>query len=373
MPVQDGVLWPTAEAAREAPLGEIDLVFCRDCGYIRNRAYDASLVRFEQGYDISLHYSETYREFIDDLANGLAERSGLRRKRVLEIACGQGDFLKALCSVGPNDGIGIDPALLSEQKLTVGKGHVHLVPERFASSRGTGSADFVCCRHLLQSIPDPLEWVRELRRAIPPDRQPLVYLEVPNASYTFHDRLVWNIGCENCSFYSDSSLARLLVEGGFDVVSTESCFDGQYLGAKGLPAAAGATTGSAPAMTERLDALGRDVDSFAAAYEGARQHWQHEIDRIRSSGKRVAAWGAGTRAITFLNAFDIRDEIPVVVDINPRRQNLYLPRTAQLVTAPESLTEYRPDILLITNAGFQGEIRRQAGELGLRCEFLVLE
>lgn len=373
MPVQDGLLWPTAEAAREAPLGEVDLVFCRGCGYIRNRAYDASLVKFEGGYDISLHYSETYRAFIDDLALGLVEGAGLRRKRVLEIACGQGDFLKTLCSAGPNEGTGIDPALLSEQTLQVGEGHVHLIPARFPTAGGTGDADFVCCRHLLQSIPDPLAWIRDLRRAISPGRRPLVYLEVPNAAYTFHDRLVWNIGCENCSFYGNSSLLRLLALGGFDVLSTESCFDGQYLGARALPGAAGATTGTVPDVSERLDALGCDVDSFSAAYQATRLRWQQEIDRIRASGRRVAAWGAGTRAITFLNAFDIREEIPLVVDINPRRQNLFLPRTAQRVVAPEALTAYQPDIVLITNAAFEAEIRRQVRELGISCEFLVLE
>ena len=41
------------------------------------------------------------------------------------------------------------------------------------------------------------------------------------------------------------------------------------------------------------------------------------------------------------------------------------------VVAPESLVQYRPDVIILTNATYENEIKQQANRLGLDCEFLL--
>ncbi len=83
------------------------------------------------------------------------------------------------------------------------------------------------------------------------------------------------------------------------------------------------------------------------------------------------AWGAAGRGITFLNLIDPDGEIRHIVEINPARQGKYIPGTGALVVAPESLVEYRPDVIILTNATYANEIRQQVNGLELDCEFLL--
>lgn len=93
---------------------------------------------------------------------------------------------------------------------------------------------------------------------------------------------------------------------------------------------------------------------------------------LGKSKQRAVAWGAGARAISFLNIYKIKEQIQYVVDINPKKQGKYLPGTGQQVIPPSYLQEYRPDVVIVTNPTFEIEIRKQVEDLGLTCNFLVL-
>jgi hypothetical protein len=100
--------------------------------------------------------------------------------------------------------------------------------------------------------------------------------------------------------------------------------------------------------------------------------WKRRIEEIMQSGRKVVAWGAGARAVSFLNALKIREEVPLVADINPKRQGKYMPGTGQRVVSPEFLVGYQPEVIIVTNPTFEVEIKLQAKDLGLSCDFLTL-
>ncbi|HKD17805.1 MAG TPA: methyltransferase domain-containing protein, partial [Thermoanaerobaculia bacterium] len=150
VPVQDGLLWPTRAAALDAPSGDIELVFCSGCGYIGNRAFDPSRLRYDPTYDISLHYSPVYREFIDGLVDRLAREYRLAGKAVLEIGSGKGDFLQALCARAGARGVGFDPTSTAEDTDP----SVRIVKEFYSERWAAEPADLLCCRHVLNSIED---------------------------------------------------------------------------------------------------------------------------------------------------------------------------------------------------------------------------
>lgn len=82
-----------------------------------NAAFSSEKTEYCLDYENSLFFSETYRTYATSLATELIERFDLHGRRIVEIGCGSGDFLKLLCEKGENDGIGFDPSALAGRSI----------------------------------------------------------------------------------------------------------------------------------------------------------------------------------------------------------------------------------------------------------------
>ncbi len=175
---------------------------------------------------------------------------------------------------------------------------------------------------------------------------------------------------EHVSYFSPQSLAHLFTSCGFTVLSSAPCFANQYVAIEAVPRADGQPPRDEPFGT--ADDVADAVVSFGRRYEARIADWRTRLEAFARDGRRLIAWGAGGRAITFLNLLNVREQIPYVIDINPNRQGHYLPGTTQRVVSPDFAVEYRPDAVIVTNPAFEEEIRGQIAEMGLTCELIVI-
>jgi SAM-dependent methyltransferase len=367
VPTEEGALWPTAEQARAATVGDIELCLCAECGYIGNVRYDPSRVRFV-GHRISLDHSPSFQRFLDRLCERLVETYSVRGRTVIDIGCGTGRFLRTLCRLGDNRGIGFDPSWSGEAHEAVGRGIdfiADIYSERYVHLKG----DLISFRHVLDLLDRPDLLLGLVRRLIGADRDSVVYCEVPNALRTFDDVIVWNVIYEHRSWFTAASLANLFERSGYEIIAVAPCWQDEYLG---IEVRAGAPRPRTLHETE-LERIAASAARFGSAYASVVDRWRTRLDEVERSGRHVAVWGAGARAIAFFALCpDAARLVPTVVDINPGRQSLYLPRTAHRVEAPERLVELDPDIVLITNPAYEREIVEQARALDLHCEFWTL-
>ena len=82
-------------------------------------------------------------------------------------------------------------------------------------------------------------------------------------------------------------------------------------------------------------------------------------------------WGAGAKGVTFLNVLAIQPEfIPYVVDINPRKQGMYVPGTGQQIVHPERLRAYAPDVIFVMNPNYREEISEMVRNAGASGEIV---
>ena len=79
-------------------------------------------------------------------------------------------------------------------------------------------------------------------------------------------------------------------------------------------------------------------------------------------GRRIALWRAGAKAVTFLNMV-LGGRIGAVVDSNPRKHGSFIPCTAQMISSPSSLAGYRPDSVILLNAAYESEVRRELAQI----------
>jgi SAM-dependent methyltransferase len=363
VPTQDGVLWKSHAEALAAPKGDFILSVCRRCGYIGNRAYDASLVTFE-GYDVSLEHSPVFRDYLQTLAQRLVEQYGLRHKKILEIGVGKGLFLRTLCRLGENQGIGYDPSVSPELRDQWRAEGVTIVPDFFSEKYATDDADMVSCRHVLDILDRPKQFLNMLARSLGPST--VLYFESPNGDATLEDCVLWSMVYEHCSWFTVQGARALFNAAGFDILHAGPTFGKDYIGVEARPSPRGPHFDhDAPAVADVL----AKVATFERKQRETMRIWGEKLQAYRQAGKRVLGWGAGARAIAFLSAFGVTDAIPYVVDTNPNRQGKFLPVTGQRVVPPAFVVEHAPDVVLITNPSFTEEIKAQARALGANPEF----
>ncbi|HUZ34084.1 MAG TPA: class I SAM-dependent methyltransferase [Xanthobacteraceae bacterium] len=331
--------------------GDLDIVACRECHHVFNRAFEPERIAYRQGYENSLGFSRRHRAHIDTIVSSLIERYDLRSKTVVEIGCGSADFLRQLCAAGRNRGIGYDPSQPSQPAVPAGNGSVEIVGTSFGDA-APGIVDAICAQHVLEHLRQPVETLRWARAHLVAGG--VGYFEVPNADTIFRNLNIWDLTYEHVSYFSPGSLRRALTEAGFSVLHVESTFGGQYLDAEAI---AEPHSVSMPA-TETFD-------GFPASFARAMAFWRKQVSEWREARQKVVLWGAGTKAVAFLNMLGIRAGygIDYVVDINPRKPGRYIPGTGQCIVPPEFLREYRPEWVVVMNPEYRSEIEAQLREL----------
>ena len=347
--------------AANFPRGDISLIYCLDCGHIANSAFDQARVNYDSHFENTLTFSPRYRQYADATADRLINRYGLIGKRIVEIGCGSGDFLQMLCNPG-NNGEGFDPSQPTSRSAA-GAGSVEIIGRNFAVEDARG-ADFVCCRHVLEHLPEPMVLLRQLREAIAVNAGAVVFFEVPNALFTL-DRLgIWDIIHEHVSYFTPSSLVRAFHGAGFSVYCAESAFDEQYLW---LEARADGQASSIDQPKRPPDVLYR---SFGERFAARVAQWRQRIDQLRSDSRHVVIWGAGAKGVMFLNLLRVPAGrgIDCVVDINPRKHGHFVPLMGQKIVGPEWLRQDPPYLVVVMNPEYEREVRSMINEIGIGCE-----
>ena len=94
------------------------------------------------------------------------------------------------------------------------------------------------------------------------------------------------------------------------------------------------------------------------------------MEEIRGRNQRAVVWGAGSKAVSFLNALEITDEIPYVVDINPYKKGRYIPGSGQKIVQPLFLKKLRPEIVILMNPIYRQEIEAQLRKFEVKAELI---
>jgi SAM-dependent methyltransferase len=363
VPIHCNLLWDRREDALAAPRGDVRLHLCRDCGQLFNVAFDPSRMEYSGQYENSLHFSPRFQQYAEALATALVERHGLHGKTIVEIGCGHGDFLRMLCRIGGNRGYGFDPAgpdtSPDPEQLT-------FVRDVYSEHYTRYPADFVVCRHTLEHIPDPLDFLSLVHRSIRERPGAVVFFEVPNADFILRDVSVWDIIYEHYSYFWKGSLRRAFEVSGFDVLDLRPTFDGQYLCIEARPR----PSDRVPAVesVDHVRHLSIAINRFRGRCQDKLEAWGKRLDQIARDGRKAAVWGAGSKGVMFLNLLRANDAISSVVDVNPRKHGKFVAGTGQLIVEPRFLQGEPPDLVIVMNPLYVDEIRQSLQRLGIAAD-----
>jgi SAM-dependent methyltransferase len=368
IPVLCGVHWAGAADAAASPVGRMRLAYCPSCAYVRNVAFDPALMVYDTTMDTNLHHSPAFQAFSAELVKHLADRYRLAGKRVLDIGCGQGEFLRELCHTAGATGVGYDAMYAAAEGPDASGAEFH----SGYAPRGAALPDFdvFTSRHWFEHIEDPYDFLADLRQQAG-DRRVYGYLEVPDAVYDL-STAGWEIIYPHVSYFDAYSLVRIVERAGWRVEDTGTLFGGMFrfieISANVDSPRRGDQPIPGPAERERQLAA---VAGFPERNAAERAAWQARIGELVERGANPVLWGAGSRGVQFLTFADADRRLAAVVDVNPRKWGRYLPVTAHRVDAPETLSDLKPEAVIITNPSYRTEIADHLRRLGVTAELLV--
>ncbi len=347
VPVHDVQLHRTRAAALGCATGDLNISFCDACGFIWNTAYRAELLDYGHEYESTQAYSSTFNRFHERLARDLIERFDLRGRTILEVGCGQGEFLELLCEIGDNRGIGFDPAYRGETEV----GSITFVPGYYPPPQADLAADLLCCKMTLEHVPEPALLLATIRQAI--GSNTIVFFQVPDTLRILRERAFWDIYYEHCNYFSAGSLARVFRRSGFDVTDVWRDYNDQYLM---IEARAGSGESSPLSAEETPRILKTEVEEFSADVADHLECWRDYLRRESEAGRRTFLWGGGSKAVAFLSATGSSNHVPFIVDVNPNKTGTFLAGSGVEILHPDSLAANPPDAVVAMNPIYRNEI-----------------
>ena len=367
-PVNSVLNLATREEALNFPTRPVRLGFCEQCGFIFNVAFDPAMVEYSSRCEETQGFSPAFRGWHESLAQRLIERYALRDKKIVEIGCGKGEFLDLLCELGPNRGIGFDPAYIPERNARPATHRIEFIrdyySERYAGHRG----DFVCCKMTLEHIGDVCDFVNMIRHSLDRASQTKVFFQVPNVMRILDELAFWDIYYEHCSYFSAGSLSRLFRRAGFEILGVGREYADQYLTLEAAPLVC---SHPCPTLENDLDLIRASVSRFAALVPTRIAEWRERLQRYRDAGRRVVIWGSGSKGVTFLVTLDVPGAVGFVVDINPNKQGNYMARTGLEIVGPDFLRDYRPEVVIVMNPVYREEILADLAKMELQPEVIT--
>ncbi|HUZ34065.1 MAG TPA: class I SAM-dependent methyltransferase [Xanthobacteraceae bacterium] len=369
VPTNSCLLVSDRQQALDFQTGDIALSFCQTCGFIFNALWQPDRTVYSEQYEETQGFSPTFNTFHRRLAEELVERHQLHEKDVLEIGCGKGEFLSLICELGRNRGVGYDPSFVPA-RLDGHAQQIRFVRDFFTESTAESPPDFVCCKMTLEHIGETRRFVDAVRRLASAERGTVVFFQIPDVRRILSETAFWDIYYEHCSYFSPASLAYLFRHAGFEVLRTSTGYDDQYLMIEARAATDGLDVASIAAERQEMETLAGQAADFTAAVDRIAGEWRAQLHQRIVRSRRTVLWGSGSKAVAFLTTLGIRDEIEYVVDINPFRQGRFVPGTGQRIVPPSFLAQYRPDLVIVMNPIYCGEIGAELRRQGVSAELV---
>ena len=341
----------------------LEVFFCAACGHVQLRHVVDPRLLFENYVYVSGTSPMFVRHFEDYARAVLARFRPASASLVVDIGSNDGTLL-GFFQKGGMKVLGIDPArqiAAAASARGIETWADFFAPALAARIRAERGPAAVITANNVFAHADDLPGVTEgVRALLAPDG--VFVFEVSYLVDVYEKTLFDTVYHEHLAYHSVAPLVRFFAAHGLELFAAErvDSHGGSLRGFVQLKHGPRAVTpvgvhshdGSIEALVALEKSLGLDKAETLAAYgrkiDGVRDSLRGLLLDLKSSGKRIAGFGAPAKATTLMYHFGLGPElIEFIVDDSPLKQGLFTPGLHVPVLGPEAIDRRRPDYLLI--------------------------
>jgi len=347
----------------------LDVLFCEQCGLVQIGHVVAPDALFKE-YIYFSATSDLVHKHADYLAKSFQKRFSLTEdSRVVEIASNDGTVLQYFKKIGLQT-LGVEPA---KNIATVAeKSGIETVNDFFNEATSQqmknkyGTADVILARHVFAHVPEIHGFVKGLKNLL--HDHGVIAIEAPYLIDFVEKTEFDTVYHEHYSYLSMRAMSYLFNLYGMEIFDAErvAIHGGSiiyFIGNKGKhEIGANAQKLIQSEIEKKLDQKETYIN-FAKRTSMIKADLLDLLKKIKTSGKRIAAYGAPAKGNTLLNYCGItRDLVEYTVDKSPYKQNLFTPGAHLRVFHPDKLVQDMPDFVLLLAWNFAEEIFEQQKE-----------
>jgi SAM-dependent methyltransferase len=357
----------------------VDLVYCTDCGLLQLPDVVSPEILYGNYLyctDHSLGLAAHFQRYADEVIKKISLPKG---SHVIDIGSNDGSLLQAFKKRG-NSVLGVDPAPAAGRKAV--ESGVPTLTEFFTPElanrmrKDYGGAALVTANNVFANIDDVRGTIAGVRELLAPDG--VFVFETGYMADLVAKTIIDNIYHEHLSYYSVSPLKSFFASQGMELVDIDHVpTKGGSI--RGVVQRIGGPRRVKPAVAERISAE-RDAGlftlvpfgSFADRAQTLRTRMAAAVHDRKAKGKSVAGFGASVGVTTLMYFFGFARELDFLADDNPIRHGLYSPGYHIPVIPGKSLSERRPDSVVLFSWMYTDPIiQKQTAYLKSGGEFIV--
>lgn len=336
IPVFQNKVYSSIEAAKNAQTAKVSLMLCQHCGFVFNSEFDMNIMNYDTQYQNEQAHSTYFQDYLNDIIN-LFVKKDFHKNRIIEIGCGKGYFLEKLQKHG-FDIVGFDPAYEGDNP--------HIIKDYFSDKYSHLNGEVIVLRHTLEHIESPLNFIHNIAKSV--DYKGIIFIEVPSFEWILQKKAFWDIFYEHCNYFTFDSLGNL-----FNKSEQGYLFNHQYMYL--LSDLNNLRTQAKPLKTNS------DFELIKKLSELLNEHLK-SYQKIVQRHQQLLVWGAAAKGSTFVNLMDPNQKhIAYVIDINPRKQDRYIGKTAHKIVSPEIVNRLEKGDIFIMNENYYEEIKSSVG------------
>ncbi|MBK9341301.1 MAG: class I SAM-dependent methyltransferase, partial [Rhodoferax sp.] len=380
-PPSNAYLTPAQMQAPET-VYPLRVLVCEQCWLVQTEDFAGFDDMFSAEYAYFSSFSSSWMQHATAYSEAMTKRFGLNANScVVEVASNDGYLLRNFKAAGIPC-YGIEPtASTAKAARDIG---IESIEEFFGQTLAQKlltqgrQADLTAANNVLAHVPDINDFVAGFAILLKP--QGVSTFEFPHLMNLVKFAQFDTIYHEHFSYLSLTAVKTIFKANGLTVFDVEE-----------LPTHGGSLrvyaqrsdTGQHAISPRVADMLKRedDVGMRTAAYYGKTQADAVRIKRdlwrfllqAQEEGKTVAAYGAAAKGNTLLNYAGVRDDlVKFVIDLNPAKQNKFMPGSRIPMVGPDVLNTVKPDYMLILPWNLEKEIKAQlASKHSVTWQFVI--